>query len=44
MHRYELLDFTCSYAIVGTCMNCGIIPFLSIFQLRLIIYKPIHEK
>jgi len=25
-------------------MNCGIIPFLSIFQLRWIIYKPIHEK
>jgi hypothetical protein len=25
-------------------MNCRIIPFLSIFQLRWIIFKPIHEK
>ena len=25
-------------------MNCGIIPFVFVFQHRWIIYKPIHEK
>jgi hypothetical protein len=44
MHRYELRGITCCYAIVSVCMNYGIIPFLSAFQLRLIIFKPIHEK